>query len=273
VNAAGGLKTMLVSLPAEHLNIVRPSWLNILAWIVSGAGMRIIATHNVAAMYAARDVKNAQIGGVSAALFYVFFACLTCLIGLATYVVMPDIPSKLALWEIGKYNGAAVSTIISIGVMAAITSTTPMIWLGLASMATRDVFLVLKPRASERAQLAFCRIFVLVVAFPSTWFALTQPSILGFLLKMIQTQFPIQILFIIAVLWRRPHPTAAFWSIIMGSTGGITWFLAGSPFGLEPLWPGAAIGILTLLITSLRNRPSPFKGAQELNLALETERG
>jgi len=264
VNAIGGLGTLLASLPAEHLNIARPGWPIIVAWVVSGAGMRIIATHNVAAMYAAKDVKNAQIGGVSAAFFYVFFAGLTSLIGLAAYVIMPDIPSKLALWEMGKYLGVGMSALISIGVIAAITSTTPMIWLGLTSMATRDVFLVLKPEASERAQLAFSRIFVPVIAFPSTWFALTQPSILGFLLKMIQTRFSIQILFLIAVLWRRPHPTAAFWTIIMGSASGVVWFLAGSPFGLEPLWPGAGIGLLTLIITSLRNRPSLYKGVEGL---------
>ena len=66
---------------------------------------------------------------------------------------------------------------------------------------------------------------------------------------------------------------AAFWTIIIGGGSGLIWFLAGSPFGIEPLWPGLGIGMLTLIITSLRKRPSPFKGAEGLEIALTTDGG
>ena len=73
-----------------------------------------------------------------------------------------------------------------------------------------------------------------------------------------------------AVLWRRLHATAAFWAIITGGGVVAIWVLADSPFGIEPLWPGVGMVLLTIIITSLRYRPSAFfvKSLSEVELLM-----
>ncbi|MFC2016717.1 hypothetical protein ACFLUF_03280 [Chloroflexota bacterium] len=217
-------------------------------------------------MFAAKDESSAKKGALSAGIFVFFFCFLPLLIGLSAQVVMPDIPSRLALWEMGEYCGVAISTLVSMGVIAAVFSSTPGFLLSAGALATRDIFLVIKPEASDRAQLAFSRILILILGFGGAWFALTQSSILGMTLRLHQTRAILAVVLIISVLWRRIHSTAALWTIVLGGGSGIIWFLAGSPFGVEPLWPGFGIGILSLIITSLKKRPSPYKGAEGLNL-------
>ena len=50
--------------------------------------------------------------------------------------------------------------------------------------------------------------------------------------------------------------------------GGVVvmWVLADSPFGIEPLWPGLCAGIIAMIVTSLKNRPSEFRGTVGIDL-------
>ena len=159
-----------------------------------------------------------------------------------------------------------MSTLVSIGVIAAIISSTPGNLLAIGGLTSRDILLRVKPGISETAQVRFSRLVIPMIAFTGTWFALTQPSIYRLWVQMGQARVIFAVILLIAVLWRRLHPTAALWSILMGCTGALIWIGLGSPFGIEPLWPGLGTGILTLLIVSLVRRPSPFKGIEGLNL-------
>ena len=184
---------------------------------------------------------------------------------------MPDIPSKLALWEMAAYCGMGLTTIIAIGVTAAVISTTPGSLLASGALVTRDLFRTIKPDASERAQLIFSRIAILVLGFGPVFFALTNPTILSLVAKIVQIRVVMVFVVLISVLWRRIHATAAFWTFALGSGTAYIWFFSGSPFGTEPLWPSLIVGILTLIITSLIRRPSPFKGVEGLEIILVTD--
>ncbi|MFC1984021.1 sodium:solute symporter, partial [Chloroflexota bacterium] len=264
VNAVGGLGNMVSSLPAEHLNLFQPGGLTVTAWFIASFTVKLISTIAITAMFAAKDEKSAKIGALSTGAFLIVFAFLPMLIGLSARVLMPDIPARLAMWEMGEYLGVGISTLISVGVIAAIFSTTPGTILSMGALATRDIFVVFKPKASERAQLLFSRIAMAVLSFAATWFGLTQSSILRLLLKSMQVRSILAVILLLSVLWRRLHPAAAFWTIIVGSGFGFIWLFSGSPFGIEPLWPGLGMGILTLIITSLKKRPSLYKGVEGL---------
>ena len=153
---------------------------------------------------------------------------------------------------------------LSIGVIAAVISTTPGTLLAKGATVTRDLFLLIRPEASERAQMLCSRIAMVALSIGTTFFALTQPSILGLLVKMSQVRMILAALLLVSVLWRRIHPTAAFWTGLVGCVTGFAWFFAGSPFDMEPLWPSLGIGLVTLIITSLIKRPSPFRGTAGL---------
>jgi len=266
VNAAGGLGDLLASLPPEHFDFFRLGEFTTTAWLIGGIGVKLISPIAVTAMFAAKDEKSAKIGALSTGVFLVLFAFLPTLIGLSAYTIMPNISSRLALWEMGEYCGLAVSTIVSIGVIGALISTTPPVLLALGGLATRDIFLLIRPKASEKSQLAFSRIIIPIIGYLGAWFALYQSSILTFALRIFQVRAIIAVPLLIAVLWRRVQAVAAFWSVVLGAGGGLIWFLSGSPFGIEPLWPGIAMGILPLIIISLRKKPSHFRGVDGLEI-------
>ena len=266
VNAAGGLDHVLVSLPSEHFNLFRPGVSTVLAWLVGGITVKLVSPIAVTAVFAAKDVKSAKIGALSTGAFLLLFATLPMLIGFAAYTVMPDIPSRMALWEIGEYAGVAVSTMLSVGVIAAMISTTPGVLLALGALATRDIFLNIKADASEGSQLIFTRIIVPVIGVVGTFFALTQASIMELALKTFQVRGLVVVPLLVSVLWRRMNATAAFYTTILGAGTGLIWFVAGTPFGIQPLWPGLAVSILTVIVSSLIREPSPFRGAEGLEI-------
>ena len=267
VKAVGGLGTLFASLPAEHLNLFRPGGRYIAAWVIARFLSYMAAPQTTAAIYAAKNERAAKIGSFTTGFLYIVFASLTALIGLSGYVLMPDITSRLVLWAMGEYCGVTISTLVTIGVVAALVSTIPVGFLAIGGIATRDIFLRIRPGASERAQLMFSRIYIPIHVFIATLFALTQPSIIGLIVKGSQMRSIIGIVMVIAVLWRRIHATAAFWTIITGGGVVAIWILADSPFGIEPLWPGLAVGMVAMIIASLRNRPSAFRGTEGLDLS------
>ncbi len=270
VNAAGGLGNLFASLPAEHLNIFRPGGFTFAAWIISSVAINLIGVITVTGMLAAKNERNAKIAALSSGPFLVAIVCLPMLMGLSAYVLMPDIPHRLALWKMAEYCGVTISTLTSIGVIAAIVSSTPGSLISVGGLATRDIFLLIRPNAHERSQMIFSRLIIPVLGFAGAAFALTQPSILGLVLKLIQVRAIIGIVLLVSVVWRRLHATAAFATTIAGCVVGFIWFFAGSPFGIEPLWPGLGIGLLTLVVTSVIRKPLPFKGAEGLMLAPAT---
>lgn len=266
VNAAGGLNHMLAAVPPEYLNWVRPGGLTIAAWLIGSGLSQLVSTSAVTGMFAAKDEKNANISILSSGIFLVAFCVMPTLIGLSALVLMPNINSRDALWEMGELGGVTISTLVSVGVLAAVISSTPSFVLTMGGIATRDIFLLVKPAASEKSQMFFSRIAMLVLVVGGTLFALAQPSMLGTLLSISQVRAILAIVLIVSVFWRRIHPLAAFWSSVIGALTGFIWLFVGSPFGIEPLWPSFAVGILVLIILSLIKRPSPYKAAEGIDL-------
>ncbi len=273
ISAAGGLDHVFKSLPSEHLNLFRPGAQTVVAWFTGSVFYKVVSTIGVLAMFSAKDARNAKIGGVTAGIILFLFLMLPLVMGLCAYVVMPDVPSRLAFWEIAEYCGPVVAAMASIGALAAVVSTTPGFYLAMGALASRDFLLLIKPGTSESTQINFSRIVILLLGFGATWFALIQPTILQLSFRVMQLKVILGMILTISVLWRRIQPMSAFWTLILGGGTGLIWWFADLPFGIAPMYPMLAVGITTLIITSLIKRPSPFKGAEGLDLTLDTERG
>ncbi|MFC2006956.1 hypothetical protein ACFLUQ_02210 [Chloroflexota bacterium] len=54
-----------------------------------------------------------------------------------------------------EYCGVTTSAMATIGIVGAIVSSTPGFLIAAAGLATRDIFLLIKPAASDRAQVLF----------------------------------------------------------------------------------------------------------------------
>jgi len=264
LNAVGGLDKLIASLPAGHLNPFAPGGATIASWMIPRIPEQAISLILIMTFFAAKDLKNAKIGGIGGAVIILIVVLFPMTIGLCARVLFPDIESQFALWEMGNYCGPVISALVSIATLACIVSTTPGTLLANTAVATRDIFLLIRPETSEKTQLNFSRIFSIAYIVTGTWLVLGEPMILMIIIRAAQTRFFLGFLIIISVLWRRIHPTAAFWTIITSAGIGLIWWVAGSPFGISVMWPVLVVGTLTIIIASLINKPSQFKGAEGL---------
>lgn len=266
LGAVGGVKELAAALPSGHLDFFSVGSPTVVAWLITSTSAKIISVLAVSAMFAARAEADAKIAAVSAGILIALFAFLPTTIGLVCHVLLPDIPSRLALWSMGEYLGPGYATVLSLGVVGAIISTTPGILLSVGGIVARDIFLVLRPASTDQAQLLLSRASIPVLAIGSAAFALTQPTIMHMLLRVGQLRVVFAIVLLLAVLWRRLHPFSAFWTTVLGACGWLIWFVSGSPYGVEPLWPALGISVVVLGVTSLIKRPFPAKGIEGLDL-------
>jgi len=247
---AGGPTSLIASLPSEFMDFGQMGWQSTLSWVITSGTSPLSGIIVVAAIFAARDERTAKIATVSTGIGVLLFGMLPIIIGLSAYALMPDIPSRIALFEMGETFGVTVSSILSLGVTAAVVSTTPAMLLSLGAIATRDFFLLIKPDASDLTQVALTRVVIVVLVITTTLFALTQPTIMGMVVNFMQVRIIVVAVLLISVLWRPIHPFAAFFTILIGSSIALLWVFLDSPFGIEPLWPSLAVGLVTLLVSS-----------------------
>ncbi len=267
VTSVGGPAKLFSSLPANHLNLAGDGLATMFAWITSAILIKIIALSAITAMFAARSERDAKVGAIGTGIFLILFVSMPAVIGLATYVVAPGIESKQALWVMSERLGGWATMLTSIAVLAAIISSTPASLLALSTLATRDIFLLFRPNASDRDQVRFSRLTIIFIGFVGTVLVLAMlegSSILSLAFKSVGVRVIITIPILVSILWRRVQPAAAFLTILLGGIGGTIWIFSGSPYGVEPLWITLAIGFITLAIVSLIKKPSHLKGADGL---------
>jgi len=268
----GGPAKLVASLPTEHLNLLRPGLATVLAWIISRALIGLVAAGTIVAILAARTEKDAKIATIGTGIWVVVFAALPMLVGLCAVIIMPEVASRHALYTMGEHLGVVASSMVSIGVLAAIISTYPAAILTLAGLFTRDVFLLAKPNCSEKGQILASRLSIVFLAAAATAIAVAligEGSILNYTRNVMQVRVVLVVPVIIGVLWRRIHSTAAFWAILAGLISGFPSLLVNQLFNINipPLWPSLMVGLTTLVIVSLFKKPAPYKGIE----GLETE--
>ena len=267
VASVGGPAKLFSSLPAGHLNLAADGLGTMIAWITSAVLIKLIALSAITAMFAAKSERDAKVGTFGTGIFLLLFVGMPALIGLATYTVAPGIESKQALWVMSERLGGWATMLTSIAVLASIISTTPAMLLNLSTLATRDIFLLFRPNASDRVQVMFSRLTIIFTGFAGTALVLAMlkgSSILSLMIKSVGVRTIITIPMFVSILWRRVQPAAAFLTILLGGIGGAIWTFTGSPYGVEPIWITLAIGCLTLVIVSLIKKPSHLKGADGL---------
>lgn len=274
--SVGGVEKLVAALPPGHLNFMEAGPANVTAWITSSLLTRFISIIAITAIFAARSEKDGKIATVSTGFLQIAFILLPTTMGLIAYFLAPDMNSRHALWKTTEHLGEWATALISIGVLAAIVSTTPAVMMALGAIFARDVVLPLRPNLTDKGQIFCCRCAVVVIGVVGTALAIiatTQAgSILGYAWKATQARCIVVFPLLVSVLWRRIHPTVAFWTIASGVITGVIWIVLGSPFGLEVLWPAATVGIIVMVVGSLLAKPSPYKGVEGLALAENPDR-
>jgi SSS family solute:Na+ symporter len=268
VGAAGGLNNLIAAVPATHLDFWQMGGPTTFAYVASSSGIKLISLTAIVAMFAARSERDAKIGAISTGFIILAFTVMPVLIGLSAKVLIPGIASKEAMWQMGEYLGGTMPAIVSIGVVAAIVSTTPGVLLSLGALVSRDCFRLWKPTCSEAEQINACRIGIVVIAVVGATVAylLTKTStIMGVVVQIVEVRTVIVIPLLVSVVWRRINSTAAFWTVISGVTAGIIWLFVGS-HDIEPFWPAVGVGTFVMVVVSFFKKPLPYRGTEGLAL-------
>lgn len=109
----------------------------------------------------------------------------------------------------------------------------------LATTVVRDIYLNIKPKASEKKQMICFRASVVAIAVLSVFIASNMKSILNDLLASFQIRAISGIVLVISLHWGKVTNDAAFWSIVAG--GGYSRNMA---FCREPVWHSSTVGFL-----------------------------
>lgn len=253
VRDADGAATLYQNLVDTHFNLFYPNAATVIAQIIGAAFSMISAATVVNACYCCRSLKEAKLGILLVALLVSVFALFPTMIGMAGRLLMPESRGNSILYEMAERISPILGGLASMAILAAVLSTGPAILLMLATTVVRDIYLPLRPNATEQQQMRCSHVAVVLIAAVSIFVSAGMKSILNDLLASFQIRGIVGIVLIISLRWPRVNSTAAFWSIAIGGTLAAVWHFLGSPLGIAPLWVSLAVGLTILCIVSLRS--------------------
>lgn len=252
VDHAGGIEVLTGELPRSFFSIIGERPANTLASAL-GTAISFLASSNVtSALFGAKSKRSANWGIVLAGIMVIPFAVLPALTGMCARVALPDINASSALFRMADSLGPIYSGILSMAIIAAIWSTGPTLLLIVSATMTKDLYLVaIKKDATEKQQLRFSYVIIIIAGILGTWLGMNGGSILDNMLGAFQIRSIVGIVLLAALIWLRVNGQSAFWSMLGGGATAAVWFFAGNPWGIAPLWPGALICFLVLIPTTL----------------------
>jgi SSS family solute:Na+ symporter len=259
VGGLGNIADVIHSTEAttNFLRIDQPSFNSALATAV-GTGVSFFAAATiVSVILGSVNMHHVNKGCIIAAVAVMVFAFFPALIGVSGKVAVMTglLPANTAgagiLYTMANYNGVLAGGLASMGVLAAILSTAPALLLVVTTMISRDFYRIIKKDVSDKEELNFSRICVVVLGVVATFLGLKATSILGQLMGAFQIRAIAGFALVVGLLWGRVTSTAAFWSMMVGGIVAAVWHFSGGWFGMAPLWPSLIVGVPILFILTL----------------------
>ena len=263
IHAAGGIGAMRAAVDPTYFSVLQPDAATALAGGL-GTGIGSVAGAIYANVtFSGRTYKQVKIGLILAAVLLVPFALMPGLTGIAARVIMPEAQEATVLYTMGNYFGPFYGGLAAMVVVAACFSTGPAFLLQISTTLTRDFYKTLvNKEADDKAQLFFSKIAALVMGVVFIFMGLQYSSILSQVLGAFQIRSVVGVVLMVAVLWPRVSPDAAFWSMLIGGAVAAFWHFANSPLGVAPLWPATAVTLLILIPMSLMSKQKISAGYQ-----------
>ena len=155
-------------------------------------------------------------------------------------------------------------------IIAAIWSTAPSLLMVISGTFTKDLYCaVINPHASEKQQLRFSYVIIVIAGIVGTWLGMGASSILNQMLGAFQIRSVVGVVLLAALAWPRVNSRAAFWSMMGGGIVAAGWFFAGNPFGIAPLWPATAVCLVILIPITLSGKEKVSDGYKKYMEAQE----
>lgn len=252
----GGISTIAATLPITYFSFLQPDFITILGWFAGSALSMLVSAPNVGIALGARTMEGARKGFIIGGIILIPYAILTSMIGISAKIALPNINPNSCLYAMGDYLGPAYSSLISVGIVAAVFSTAPAILLAISTTITKDFYYLINKDASEDQQMFVAKASIIILGIITTFLGLQAKSILHQVLGAMQIRAVAGFIVIMSILWKRFDSNAAFWSMLFGGATAAFWHFAGSPFNIVPLWPSLAVCIVIMIpLTLLSKKP------------------
>ena len=264
ISKAGGMGSLRMELPANYFSVVGDDWMTVVASAL-GSAISFLASSNVTnALFGAKNRRSANGGMFIAGILTIPFALMPAMIGICAKATMPGISASNALYRMADSIGPVYSGLVSMAIIAAIWSTAPSLLMVISGTFTKDFYrVVIKPDATEKQQMRFSYVVIVIAGVLGTWLGLGAKSILNQMLGAFQIRSIVGIVLLAALVWPRVNSRSAFWSMLLGGLTAAVWFFAGSPFGAAPLWPGALVCLVVLVPLTLMSKQKISDGYQK----------
>jgi SSS family solute:Na+ symporter len=204
------------------------------------------ATVNYA--FGARNWKIARLAPILAAFLILPLSIWTGTMGLYAKTAGLTGEPKLALITVLTEIPPIIGAVGALAIFAAILSTADSILFAAGSILAKDLFQRwMVPRADDETLLRWTRISIVAVGCIATIGATTVPE----LLKQAYFVYTLRAVTLVCVFfgiyYRRAHPDAAFWSIIVGLVAA-TLYQFNIPIDYKPYFWNVHVSIFTVMI-------------------------
>ena len=186
---------------------------------------------------------------VAGAIF--IFATFPVIIGMSGKIIFPGSNPDSIIYIMAEEISPVFSSLAGIAICASVLSTAPALLLMLSATVTRDLYCVARTETSDKEQLVFSKIIIIVIAVIGIALSFGMQSILNEWLASFQIRAIVGIVMVISIYWDKVTNTAAFWAIIVGGVLAAVWHYMDHPFGVEPMWPSSLAGIFLVIAISL----------------------
>jgi Na+/proline symporter len=138
-------------------------------------------------------------------------------------------------------------------------STADSVLLVVGSTISKDLYKdFIKPHASVGEIVKISRVAIMGVGILSALFALTKPapilSLQIFNYSTIGAAFFIPMM--VGFYWKRATREGAMASMVGGALANLLWYWLKKPWGLDPIIPGLAVGLVLIYVVSMLS-PAP----------------
>ncbi|WP_186725660.1 sodium/proline symporter [Planomicrobium sp. CPCC 101110] len=221
-----------------------------------------VAPYELARMYTLRSPKTVRLAIGVSMVFQAIVAVSVTIAGMAIralypYMSTPDIASTIMAINILP---PIVGSLIILAIISAVMSTVSGIMIVSASAISHDFYAtMIKPRATERELMTVNRLAVLVLGVIPVFLALRQIDLVQFIV-ILQASLSASFFFatvLFGLNWKRGTAAGAIVSMLGGFTTALSWYIAGSPFGLNEVIPGVIVSSILYVTVSLFTKPVP----------------
>lgn len=251
----GGFTGLREVLPAELFNLGNISGTTFWAWFLAITPIWFISMAGYQRIYAAKDDSVARVGFYATAFIeWPLMGLLGTLMGLLARASFPDIEAELAMpTMIVNTLPIGIAGIVIAAYLSAVMSTADSCLMVPVANVVEDIYHArINPNASEDRLVKLGQWTTLVLGILAIVLAYRVPRIIDLILYAYT--FGAAGLFfptLAALFWKRATGTGAMLGIGLGGLVAVIWSLAGSPYGIDPIFLGMPVSLAALVVGSL----------------------